>query len=179
MTAADWDLKQQNKHFHVQGLTHLTCITELFSFSEYIKQSITPTVAFNVRDATDLSPSQNEVIRFRTILLNIGGGYDEQSGIFTSPVNGTFIFSVQVATYPSKWGRLQLVCDTSSNVILSIAHYNTAAHYTSTSNTVAQVLNEGQKVWVQFGYDARSTQVLDESPSYASNQFSGLLVHKI
>ena len=127
----------------------------------------------------DLSPSQNEVMRFKTIVLNVGGGYDETSGVFTSPVNGSFIFSVQVATYVSKWGRLQLVCDTSSNVILSIAHWNSNAHYSSTSNTVAQVLNKGQRVWVQFEYDAGSTQVLYEHLSYASNQFSGLLVHKI
>ena len=104
--------------------THLISIPELFSFSEYMKQSTTPTIAFNVRDATDLSPGQNEVMRFKTIVLNVGGGYDETSGVFTSSVNGTFLFSIQVATVFQKWGRLQLVCDTSNNVILSIAHNN-------------------------------------------------------
>ena len=144
-----------------------------------MKQSTTPTIAFNVRDATDLSPGQNEVMRFKTIVLNVGGGYDETSGVFTSSVNGTFLFSIQVATVFQKWGRLQLVCDTSNNVILSIAHYNGDATYSSTSNTVAQVLNRGQRVWVQFEYNAGSTTVLNENPSYASNQFSGLLVHTI
>ena len=87
------------------------------------------------------------------------------------------MFSIQVATYYQKWGRFQLVCDTSTNVILSITHYNSATSLTTTSGTVTHVLTQGQRVWLQFQYDAGSTSVLDEHANYASNQFSGVLVH--
>ena len=136
-----------------------------------------PTIAFNVRDAKDLSPQKNEVIQFKTILLNAGGGFDETTGIFTSPVNGTFMFSIQVATDSRQWGRFQLVCDTSDNVILSIAHYNADADFTSTSGTVAHVLSQGQRVWVQFQFNSGSTKSLDENACCGTNQYSGVLVH--
>ena len=136
-----------------------------------------PTIAFNVRDAKNLSPQKNEIIQFKTILLNAGGGFDETTGIFTSPVNGTFIFSVQVATKYKKFGVFQLVSDTIDNEILRIAHYNGNADETTTSGTVAYVLFQGQRVWVQSLYNYGSTQTLDEHASYGTNQFSGVLVH--
>ena len=136
-----------------------------------------PTIAFNVRDAKDLSPQKNEIIQFKTILLNAGGGFDETTGIFTSPVNGTFIFSMQVSTNNAKWGVLQLVCDTIDNEILRIAHYNPDVHSTTTSGTVAHALSQGQMVWVQSLSNSGSTQTLRESVSYGTNQFSGVLVH--
>ena len=134
-----------------------------------------PTIAFNVRDAKNLSPQKNEIIQFKTIVLNAGGGFDETTGIFTSPVNGTFIFSIQVSTYHQKWGVFQLVCDTSDNEILRIAHFNHNADETTTSGTVSHVLSQGQRVWVQSLYYSRSTK-LDENASFGTNQFSGVLV---
>ena len=88
------------------------------------------------------------------------------------------MFNILVAANFRKWGQFQLVCDTNSNVIPSIAHYNNGADYTSTSGTVAHVLTQGQRAWLQFSYNAGSTQGLDEHVDYASNQFSGVLVHK-
>ena len=157
------------------SLTDYHSPDKCFCLSDYIIQ---PAIAFNVRDAKDLSPQEHDVIQFKNVVLNVGGAYDETTGIFTSPVNGTFMFSIQTATWISHWGRFQLVVDASSNVILSIAHNSTAAHTASTSGTVAHVLTEGQKVWLQFQYNSGTTQVLHESADYASNQFSGVLVHK-
>ena len=136
-----------------------------------------PTIAFNVRDAKNLSPQKNEIIQFKTVVLNAGGGFDETTGIFTSPVNGTFLFSMQVATRYQQWGVFQLVCDTIDNGILRIAHYNQDAQRTTTSGTVAQVLSQGQRVWVQSLSNSGSTQRLEEYASSGTNQFSGILVH--
>ena len=155
--------------------SHYHTPDKCFCLSDYIKQ---PTIAFNVRDAKDFSPQRHDIIRFSTVLLNLGGAYDETTGIFTSPVNGTFIFSIQIATHVIRWGIFQLVVDNSSKIILSITHYNADANYSSTSGTVAHVLTEGQMVWLQFQYDSGSTQRLGEHADYASNQFSGVLVHK-
>ena len=146
-----------------------------FSLSEH---NSTPVVAFNVRDAKDLSPQKNEVIQFRTVILNIGQAYVEATGIFIAPVSGIYIFSIQVATSSGKHGIFQLAVNDSSNVILQIAKYNSASSYSSTSGTVAHKLTKGQQVWVQFQYNSGSTQRLDQHPDYSTNQFSGMLVHK-
>ena len=78
----------------------------LQSFADNLKE---PAAAFNVRDSEDLSPQQIEITIFTTVVLNIGNIYDETTGIFTLPVNGIFIFSVQVATNGSQWDQFQLI----------------------------------------------------------------------
>lgn len=142
------------------------------------EHNYTPVVAFNVRDAKDLSPQKNEVIQFRTVILNIGQAYVEGTGIFIAPVTGIYIFSIQVATSAGQRGTFQLAVEDSSNVILQIFKHNSAASYTSTSGTVAHKLTKGQQVWVQFQYDSGSTQRLHQHPDYSTNQFSGMLVRK-
>ena len=71
----------------------------LQSFADNLKE---PAAAFNVKDSEDLSPQQIEITIFTTVVLNIGNIYDESTGIFTLPVNGIFIFSVQAATNGSQ-----------------------------------------------------------------------------
>lgn len=146
----------------------------MFYFSDRVQE---PIVVFNVKTAKDVSPQANQKILFNTILLNLGGAYDEATGIFTAPVNGTYMFAIQVATYLGKWGRFHLVCDT-GNIILSIAHYNADNHFSSTAGTVAHILTKGQRIWLEFAYNSGSTQRLYEDVNYASNQFSGMLVRQ-
>ena len=85
----------------------------LQSFAENLKE---PAAAFNV-DSEDLSPQQIEITTFTTVELNIESIYDETTGIFTLPVNGIFIFSVQVARNGSQWDQFQLVVEISSNIL--------------------------------------------------------------
>ena len=131
-----------------------------------------------MRNAKDLSPQQYEIITFSTVKSNIGNGYDESTGVFTAPLDGIYIFSVQVATRSSQYGRFQLVVDNRSNVILSIYHYNPHVNYSSTSGTVAQRLTAGQRVWVQSQYNSGTKQSLNQHVDSGTNQFSGVLVHK-
>ena len=131
----------------------------------------TRTITFSAKTAFNLIPETSQVIIFQTVLQNEGNAYDSTSGVFTSPVNGTFFFSVQLCANNRKWARFQLVVDNMKS-ILAISHYNRYASHTTTSNSVAQYLSEGQKVWVQASYNAG----LSETP-FCWNQFSGMLVH--
>lgn len=134
--------------------------------------SKTPTISFNAREAADTSPNKNQVIVFQSVIHNFGNAYDVTAGIFTAPVTGLYLFSVQICTYYSNHGRFQAVVDRSANVILAIQEYD-SSHHTSTSNTVSQYLTEGQRVWVQASYG--STNLFEDAECW--NQFSGCLVH--
>ena len=134
----------------------------------------TPTIAFNAKGAKDNSPETKQRIVFQSVVFNVGNAYDTETGIFTSPINGTFLFSVQLCAHNQKTVQFQVVVDNSENVILAIRHYDYHDHV-STSNTVPQYLTEGQRVWVQASYGSTSRLLYESTDCW--NQFSGCLVH--
>ena len=112
---------------------------------------------------------------FTTVIQNIGNGYDSSTGIFTAPVNGTYMFNVQLCVHSRKWAQFQLAVDSSSNVKATFRHYNADSADVLTTS-VAHTLSVGQKIWIQSYTDSGSVNVLfDQSDCWS--QFSGALVH--
>ena len=56
-------------------------------------------------------PQINEyrVIKFNIVLTNIGGAYDEESGVFTAPINGTYVIGFGGVSYHGQNILLHLV----------------------------------------------------------------------
>lgn len=106
----------------------------------------------------DFSPKEHQKFLFNTILLNFRGAYNEATGIFTTPVNRTYKFAIQVANKAVQWERFNLVCD-QSDIILSIAYYNADGHYSSTAGTVAHILIMEQIIWLEFAYSLGTTDI--------------------
>ena len=143
------------------------------NITEFQSQAIVPTISFNVRKAKDLTPAQYQVIKFEHVIQNNGRAYDEVTGVFTAPYNGTYLFSVQVCSYQAQHGNFILVVDDRNNEILVVWGYE-ASTYTSTSGTVVHRLAKGQEVMVMNYY---SQTKLHEVDHWCSNQFSGVLIH--
>ena len=143
------------------------------NITELQSQAIVPTISFNVRKAKVSNPTKYQVIMFEHVIQNNGRAYDEVTGIFTAPYNGTYLFSVQVCAQTRKFGNLILVVDDRNNEILVVVDYE---KYTSstTSGTVVHWLAEGQEVWVM---NYKSATQLHEEDHLCSNQFSGVLIH--
>ena len=145
------------------------------NITELQSQAIVPTVSFNVRKAKDLTPAWHQVITFEHVIQNNGRAYDEVTGVFTSPYDGTYLFSVKVCAKNSDFGNFNLVVDDKNNDILVVTDYEKDSSRTSSSGTVIHRLAKGQEVWVMNYY--RSPQ-LYEGDHLCSNQFSGVLIHK-
>ena len=131
-------------------------------------------VSFNVRKAKILNPAKYQVITFEHVVQNNGRAYDEFTGVFTAPYDGTYLFAVQVCAYTANYGNFILVVDDRNNDILAVNDYESNTAYTSTSGTVIHRLAKGQEVWV-MNYSS-STKLYDND-HYCSNQFSGVLIH--
>ena len=142
------------------------------------ERMLIPTVQFNARGLRDLSPSDKQVVIFPSVIENIGNAYNAGTGVFQAPVNGTYLFSVQVCTYASgTWGRLYLVVDSGDNKITAISLYEDSTGSISTSNSVAQYLTEGQRVWAQSNYESGTTNSIYHADTICWSQFSGVLVN--
>ena len=135
-----------------------------------------PVVLFSARHVRDTSPEGGQVIVFYDTLQNIGDAYDPVTGIFTAPVSGTYLFSIQACTQASQFARFQLVAESSDNIILAISHYTHSASYTTSSDSVAHHLTEGQRVWVVSYHNSGSTTTLYDHSSYCWNHFFGVLL---
>ena len=144
-----------------------------FTISERL---LIPTIQFSAKDVRDVSPTQNQVIIFPTVLQNIGNCYNPGTGVFTAPTNGTYIFSMQTCTYSAQYAYFQLVVDSSDNVILVLRNYDSAA-YTTTSDSVPHYLMVGQRVWVQSYLNSGTTITLVHVEENCWNHFSGVLVN--
>ena len=136
-----------------------------------------PTVQFNARGIRDKSPSDKQVIIFPTVIENMGNAYNAGTGVFQAPVNGTFLFNIQVCTYSGQWGRFYLVVDSGDNKITAISYYEASASASGTSNSVAQYLMEGQRVWAQSYSEAGTTNTIYHADTGCWSQFSGVLVN--
>lgn len=162
---------------HLKSLVHNVkkqvtedVLKEVESVSGSDKQ---PTVLFNVRDMKNKSPPEGATLKFKTTDQNIGEAYDPDTGIFTAPCDGTYLFSVQICTADDKWGRIKIVVD--GNQVQSVTNYNDANSYTTTSGTTVQRLKEGGQVWVIQDYQ---TGYYSDGTRYGWNQFSGVLIHQ-
>ena len=115
------------------------------NITEFQSQAIVPTVSFNVRKAKILAPFRYKVIMFEHVIQNNGRAYDDVTGVFTAPYDGTYLFAVQVCLYEGEYGNVILVVDDKKNEILDVGDYEQNTSYTSTSGTVIHWLAKGQK----------------------------------
>ncbi|XP_070198515.1 complement C1q-like protein 3 [Littorina saxatilis] len=89
---------------------------------------LTPAVVFTATfsrvDIRGLDDQQ--VLKFDKVLTNVGQGYSPDTGLFTAPEHGTYIFNVHVARHPS---------DTHSCVEVDL--YRGLQHHVTTASSCA------------------------------------------
>ena len=67
-----------------------------------------PSYAFSALWIDNTNPSVNDVLVFTRVLLNDNAVYDANNGKYTAPVDGTFMFTVNVCTNGNEYLKLQL-----------------------------------------------------------------------
>lgn len=114
-----------------------------------------------------------ETFVFSETLFNFGNAYGTDSGKFTAPVQGLYIFSVFVCSYKDRYVHFAIMKG-STYLIKGTQHENT--NMDCSSATVTASLDVGDTVSVQ-STSASSTQTEIHQDSYRKNVFSGVLVH--
>ena len=118
---------------------------------------------------TSVSTTWNSgTLIFNSVILNVGNGYNPSTGVFTSPVAGTYVFYVTAVEYIKQYLMVDIVLNSLSKV-RTIGESN--ASYQTGTNMVVLNLQKGDSVWVRHasgkGYYTNSVPI---------TTFTGLLV---
>ncbi|KAL3882725.1 hypothetical protein ACJMK2_029037 [Sinanodonta woodiana] len=90
----------------------------------------------------------HEIIHFDTVLLNDGNGFNNQTGIFTCPLSGTYFFSLSLMISPGYVTAVQLIVNGQVKVN-SYAHgYD--SYYDQGSISIIVRCEAGHNVWMSM-----------------------------
>ncbi|KAH3815731.1 hypothetical protein DPMN_144262 [Dreissena polymorpha] len=112
----------------------------------------------------------NQDVVFKTVLANEGGGYDPNTGRFTSSVAGVYMFTVQYCPTSRKYASLDIVHDGKS--LQRSFHYEVDEVVCVGMQAFAKVAIGG-KVWVR---GVHVTSDIYSYESYRWSSFAGLLI---
>ena len=103
-------------------------------------------VAFTAGITSDSSLWQGDILVFPHVITNKGQGYDNSTGKFTAPRDGTYVFTVTVVSSSNYYLSLEIVHDGVSKVRTFSTRL---ASYQTGTNLVVLELDRGDAVWVK------------------------------
>ena len=106
-------------------------------------------VGFTAGVTTDGTTWNSGTLIFNSVILNIGTGYNPSTGVFTSPVAGTYVFYVTAVEYLKQHLNIEIVLNSLSKVRMM---GNSDAAYQTGTNMVVLNLQMGDNVWVKHAY---------------------------
>ncbi|XP_053393542.1 complement C1q tumor necrosis factor-related protein 7-like [Mercenaria mercenaria] len=116
----------------------------------------------------------NHPIIYNKVLLNEGSAYNNNSGMFTCPTDGLYVFYFSVSTNGVHQVVAKLVVDGTNQVDAISVTFHTY-HEAQGGNLVVLSLQSGQQVWVaNYRYVDKSVQ---DSNASRFSTFSGILLY--
>nr|KAG5702290.1 hypothetical protein BaRGS_002957 [Batillaria attramentaria] len=106
----------------------------------------TPFVAFEVYySGTFATVQDHETMKFDVIALNVGNGYNAQTGMFTAPVSGYYMFHTKVT--PTDLGEVYLYLEKEGQGVDSVYARDDNYQQTGDSARIVQMA-KGERVWL-------------------------------
>ena len=106
-------------------------------------------VAFTAGVTSSSSTWNSGTLIFDSVIVNVGNGYNPSTGVFTSPVAGTYVFYVTAVEYSKQYLQVDIVLNSVSKV--KLLGEDDAGYQTGT-NMVVLNLQKGDNVWVKHQY---------------------------
>ncbi|KAK7087967.1 complement C1q tumor necrosis factor-related protein 3-like [Littorina saxatilis] len=145
--------QQDNKMVAMETLLgqKAATITELQQSVTTLKNQMalqSPFVAFDVqfKDDPHNGVLDHEIIKFDSVVTNIGNAYNLHNGMFQAPVTGVYLFHVKVTPHPK--GHIYVYLDKEGVDIDSAIATDATAIETGDSTRIVQ-LTKGERVWLK------------------------------
>ena len=125
---------------------------------------------FTVRVDVSLTIAKGETVKFDNIINNEGGGYSVDTGMFTAPVNGTYLFSAH-AFHNLDMLILHMIWE---DAYIMQAQNDEQEAGAGSCSAVLRV-NQGDHVYVRLPF---SNKLASTVTLYSNNYFTGVLIHE-
>lgn len=158
-------LSADGKQFYVGWSHQMTSGSSSSSSSSSSSVVFLQPIAFSTSLDEDIArATEYRVIHFNVILANIGDGYDPSTGVFTAPLNGSYLVGFSGVSYRGQSVLLHLVrngqrllsafdnsgCECCSQATSAAADAGVNKCAGSASNAGILSLDKGDKVWVEL-----------------------------
>ena len=121
-------------------------------------------VAFTVSRSHQGSLMNSKVV-YDKVLVNVGNAYDPQTGLFTCPRDGVYVFTWSTMSHNPGENCLAYIYRNGVKSLMTHA-YESSSHLETASNTEIYHLNQGDTVWIQ-------TTICEFFYGYPNTAFSG------
>ena len=118
-----------------------------------------------VSSSNSHSDWQNTKVVYDKVITNIGSGYNPQTGIFTCPTDGDYVFTWNTMSGGSGQNCYAFICRNGASSLETYSYEFRSANEVA-SNTVVFHLTMGDKIWIQ-------TNGCDYFEGYPYTAFSG------
>jgi hypothetical protein len=137
---------------------------------------VSPNIAFHAKNVKNNNPVAGNTIVFTDIVLNLGDSYNSDIGVFTVPLGGIYLFTVQFCKDKGQRIDYGLVVD-GVNRDAAIYQDNYGGHVSCYRLTTIVSVKSGNKVWVKVIYRSGSGQILNHYDAHCWTSFSGVIIH--
>ncbi|XP_053388172.1 heavy metal-binding protein HIP-like [Mercenaria mercenaria] len=135
----------------------------------------TTTVAFKARLDSNIAVATGQTVVFPTVLFNEGDSYNRGTGKFTTPVSGTYMFTMAFCLKNIQTLVAGIMVDHKKYTVTLF--YGDGNNECLTGDTVA-MLTAGQVVRVEVLAGSSTGRIINQDDSYRWNTFSGVLIHR-
>lgn len=118
------------------------------------------------------SIAAGETLIFNTVQLNERGVYSVETGEYTVPANGTYLFFATLCTFPAKFADVNFVVN---NMLFGTLRTGDASWHTCSSSSINPYLQGGTKVKLTLKRGSSGKIFYDER-DHLQNSFSGLRI---
>ncbi|KAL4217454.1 hypothetical protein ACF0H5_023904 [Mactra antiquata] len=138
------------------------------------KEAARTPVMFKAVMLADTTPSIGKTLIFKKILDNLGSGYNGNTGVFTVPINGSYIFGMTIC--PVNGLGIVAGFEVDGNRATVQAYYGGPGHECF-STTTTESLTQGQRVSVKRFGGYSTSVTIDQSDLYRWSMLYGALIH--
>lgn len=131
----------------LQSISGQICV-----YSAVLTRAAGRPVAFTAKlNVADSHPKHSGALKFSSVELNEGKGYSPETGVFTCPADGLYLFTVHITVY----GEGQCALVKNGEKVTSLRHANQPDELSYNSSQVATMssvipLTKEDKVWVNL-----------------------------